>query len=354
MTRRNQSLDVLRGVAVLLVIANHYPYYTLAKVGWIGVDLFFVLSGFLISGLLYTELLSQGSISLGRFFVRRGLKIYPAFYFFLGLTALMSPGIRHSGHLLTEAFFLQSYLPRVWGHTWSLAIEEHFYIMLPLLLIVLNRRNWLRYIPAISVSLILGCLAMRIGTGVISSNLEAVHFRTHLRMDALFAGVMLGYLYHLRRDQFRAMSRWWVGPAGVFFLLPSLMVSILSNRNDPFVFSVLCTFNLAGFALIVLWSVTRTYVRCGPLEEIGRYSYSIYLWHVLVSALWHNWPATFLTFWADLVSSLAVGVAMALMVEAPTLHLRDKFFPSHPSIRKHAGGELAGGDATTVLAESSA
>src|SRR5713226_5024265 len=178
MSKRNQSLDVLRGVAVLLVIANHYPYYALARAGWIGVDLFFVLSGFLISGLLFSDLLSQGSISLGRFFIRRGLKIYPAFYFFLGLTTLLSPGIRHDGRILSEVFFLQSYLPRIWGHTWSLAIEEHFYIMLPLLLIVLNRRNWLRHIPAISVALIVGCLAMRIGTALISSNLEAVHFQT--------------------------------------------------------------------------------------------------------------------------------------------------------------------------------
>src|SRR5260370_31028003 len=83
---RNQSLDVLRGVAILLVMGRHFPYYRpWGKVGWIGVDLFFVLSGFLISGLLYQEYKTLGKIRFGRFVFRRGFKIWPPFYVFMSI-----------------------------------------------------------------------------------------------------------------------------------------------------------------------------------------------------------------------------------------------------------------------------
>src|SRR5437764_14402875 len=84
MGTRNQSLDILRAIAVLLVMGRHFPYYeTWGRIGWIGVDLFFVLSGFLISGLLFREYAQTGTISFYRFVVRRCFKIWPAFYFFL-------------------------------------------------------------------------------------------------------------------------------------------------------------------------------------------------------------------------------------------------------------------------------
>ncbi len=114
---RNPQLDLLRGIAVLLVIAHHYPYYDLLhQIGWAGVDLFFVLSGFLISGLLFSDWKRYGRLSIGRFFVRRGLKIYPGFYVFLLITAL--PLIRMQGTrpFWNELLFLQDYLPHFWSH----------------------------------------------------------------------------------------------------------------------------------------------------------------------------------------------------------------------------------------------
>ena len=88
MKTRNRNLDALRAVAILLVLGRHFEYFRLwSQVGWAGVDLFFVLSGFLISGLLFAEWKQRGSIGIARFYVRRGLKIYPAFYVFLAMTA---------------------------------------------------------------------------------------------------------------------------------------------------------------------------------------------------------------------------------------------------------------------------
>src|SRR6266536_4891341 len=136
---RNRNLDALRAVAILLVLGRHFGYFRLwDQVGWAGVDLFFVLSGFLISGLLFAEWKQRGSIGIARFYVRRGLKIYPAFYAFLAMTAVagsvwpgFTPAPLTRAHALAEMLFLQSYWMGIWGHTWSLAVEEHFYIALP-------------------------------------------------------------------------------------------------------------------------------------------------------------------------------------------------------------------------------
>src|ERR1041385_5057357 len=108
--KRNPQLDLLRGIAVLMVIACHYPYsHFLEKIGWAGVDLFFVLSGFLISGLLFTDWKSTGTISLSRFFIRRGFKIYPAFYVFLFVTAPIGL-VGHYGwrNFAGECLFIQN------------------------------------------------------------------------------------------------------------------------------------------------------------------------------------------------------------------------------------------------------
>src|ERR1700732_285133 len=130
---RNKRLDILRCIAILLVIARHtYPRIWIGKAGWMGVDLFFVLSGFLISGLLFAEYKKNRSINWKRFLIRRGLKLYPAFYVFLLATFLTQLGFKQVSGLsnyLGEIFYVQNYGPYIWSHTWSLAVEEHFYIL---------------------------------------------------------------------------------------------------------------------------------------------------------------------------------------------------------------------------------
>src|SRR5262245_10762565 len=130
---RLRQLDYLRGVAVLLVLGRHLePLPTdlgwrtglLAawhRCGWVGVDLFFVLSGFLVSGLIMAEQRSSGRARVGRFLLRRGFKIYPAFCTLLAFTALVAAA---GGHVppaypfLCEALYLQNYAGAVWQHTW--------------------------------------------------------------------------------------------------------------------------------------------------------------------------------------------------------------------------------------------
>jgi peptidoglycan/LPS O-acetylase OafA/YrhL len=122
---RNQSLDVLRGIAVLLVLGDHFPYYRAReKIGWTGVDLFFVLSGFLISGLLFREYQHSGSINFKVFVIRRAFKIWPLYVFLLVLTAVTIKQFPIQG-MLPAALFYSNYvspaaLPGVLAPTWSL------------------------------------------------------------------------------------------------------------------------------------------------------------------------------------------------------------------------------------------
>jgi peptidoglycan/LPS O-acetylase OafA/YrhL len=184
---------MLRGLAVLLVIVDHSPCGRFCLAGWIGVDLFFVLSGFLISGLLFKEFQLNDSISTWRFLLRRGMKIYPGFYAFLALTTLMHPAFV-GPRLLNEAVFIQNYMPHYWGHTWSLAVEEHFYIALPILLCLLDKKR-LEWIPKIAFCAMIACAVMRIRCSLEGASTDQIMYPTHLRFDALLFGVCLSYYY---------------------------------------------------------------------------------------------------------------------------------------------------------------
>jgi peptidoglycan/LPS O-acetylase OafA/YrhL len=135
-------------VAILLVLGRHLDYYPLwSKIGWIGVDLFFVLSGFLVPGLLFHEFKEHGRINFRRLVLRRGLKIWPAFYTYILITAALVEFIQYHRagafpwrQFITTSLFLPNYFPndsRFFAHIWSLAVEEHFYLILPFVLFVL-------------------------------------------------------------------------------------------------------------------------------------------------------------------------------------------------------------------------
>lgn len=336
MNRRLQSLDVLRGVAVLMVIVSHYsvvlqndsPFLRAAACG---VDLFFVLSGFLISGLLFSEYKKTGGIRLVHFWIRRGFKIYPPFYVFIGGTALIAVLVSHRipHELFSEALFVQNYFPHVWPHTWSLAVEEHFYFSLPLLLVLLIRlqtgkENPFRFIPVFSIVLCAACLCLRISALNRGADWNHIAFPTHLRIDALFAGVALGYFAHFDKDSLESAKRIWVLLLGLFFAIWL-----------PFLPNVLhLTFAYVAGCFIVAWAANRrrsANVVIRLLAWIGGYSYSIYLWHVLAMLLLRRLSAAWYRFPIYSVSALVLGVLMAKLIEIPSLRLREKLMRGQPS-----------------------
>jgi len=332
---RNQPLDILRGVAILLVLGYHYGYVMgWDRVGWVGVDLFFVLSGFLISGLLFSEYKRFENIDVVRFLIRRGFKLYPAFYAlmcFSALECLISLG-HVPGTMLAEVFFVQNYFPHFWGHTWSLAVEEHFYWMLPLSLIVMVKRsrhkqNPFGAIPWMFAFLGVACLALRILAVHWGVPLESIHEETHLRVDSLFAGVTLGYYRHFQPVLFDQAARKPLWVPAFLCLVPAFMFQLDTPLMNTFGFSSL----YVGFSCLVVWAVERPFSKrwaARALAWIGRYSYSIYLWHIPVGFVLFRGRQGLFFFLEGTLASIAVGAGMSWLIEVPQLRLRDRLFPS--------------------------
>jgi peptidoglycan/LPS O-acetylase OafA/YrhL len=312
------------------------------RAGWTGVDLFFVLSGFLVSGLLFKEHLRSGRIRAGRFYLRRGLKIYPNFYVMLAVTSAALAWARvpvEPRNLLHEVVFLQNYLPTAWwgrDHAWSLAIEEHFYFLLPPLLMLLLRWGPFRRAPvrgAAALMAALGAALLAVRWAMVRSGASAddVLFLTHTRLDALAFGVVLSVLWHFAPVRIATLRRlrWVLLVAGLLLTAPSYL---LSNEH-PFVLTFGLTLNYVGYGMVLAAVLTMPRVLPGPLGTalafVGFYSYSIYLWHLpflaaVRSAFGGRAPAVALFY----VGSIALGVLMAKLVELPALRLRERWFPA--------------------------
>lgn len=341
---RNQNLDVLRGVAILLVLGSHYDYFHFwARIGWCGVDLFFVLSGFLISGLLFKEYRCKGQLDIRRFWIRRCFKIWPPFYVFMAFTAIIfiakhrAPPIA----LLHDSLFIGNYSTHYWDHSWSLAVEEHFYLILPILLagiikISRDKSDPFRTIPGISVALTVACFYLRSRALHVNPFATAIALPTHLRIDSLFAGVALGYYYQFESASFRRMR-----PLGLW-LGASLLIApvvLLSLRNA--VSAATYTLTYAAFCCVLIAMVNRPPSNRLPnraLALIGTYSYSIYLWHAAILAnLFGGLKPTLPLFGSYILLSIGAGVFMNKLIEKPSLAFRDYcFLPQEPTMNSTA------------------
>lgn len=362
------SLDMLRAAAVFLVMARHLgmpaaevpwlqePLEGLVRGGWVGVDLFFVLSGFLIGGLIFREHARHGELRVGRFLVRRGLKIYPPFYAFIAVTLLIGwaagepAPARH--RLLGELLYLQNYWGALWSHTWSLAVEEHFYILLPLLLLGIRERGGsaagakpFRRLPWLAGLVMAGALLLRLANHAAGAPYSVLSHLvpTHLRIDAMMFGVLLAWLHHEYPEPFHASTRrFWpiLLGVGVLALLPPFFFAL---GVYPFIHTWGLALNYLGAGCVVLgvlgWEGARVRRR-GVLAYVGLYSYSIYLWHMpvmewimpRVHTLTGVGPGSIASLALFALLSCLAGIGAARLVEFPVLRLRDRFFPSRSGV----------------------
>lgn len=348
--QRSQALDTLRGIAVLLVLFRHMPIpgglhswldaplRVLQRGGWAGVDLFFVLSGYLVSGLLFSSWKNYSELRIGRFLIRRAFKIYPAFYVMLIAVLIWRwPGWNYA---LSEGLFVQNYGPAIFPHTWSLAVEEHFYLGLPLVLWLAcgKKEHPFAALPVVVFGVAIVCLTLRIVTAWDSESATRANYTpTHLRCDALFFGVLLSWLGCFHREALEAfitkhhrllVTFGVLGVAPVFFyeLGPTWFLHTVG-------FSVL--YLAAGCWLLL---ALRHDLSVRLLAGIGFYSYSIYLWHIPVQRIlldgycrsWFprdGWEQSMIYF----MTTIALGMLAAWLVELPFLKLRDRFFPARNS-----------------------
>lgn len=363
---RNADLDVLRGVAVLLVLFNHMPYRSgdwftgiLHTGGWTGVDMFFVLSGYLISGLLFREIQKTGTIAVGRFLLRRGMKIWPSYLanylcwtlWWCGALWIGHHDLRGAiDHLLSSwpnLVFIQNYHPWdavLWPSSWSLAVEEHFYLGLPLLLLALVLKRRLKLLPYICAAVIVGDCALRLWLSVTSRQpfWMSIYMPTHLRIDALAFGVLLGYFHHFHRAAFSGLAQRIKPLLPVAAALPLLLVTQLPPETSiimgPLELSI--SFLLYGL-LVMAAAVDRDLFPAqvtAPLRRLGVFSYTTYLTQSVVTRIPGVSGRLFgfldrvggihLQQLAFFTVAIASGVALSIIVEQPFLRLREKRMPA--------------------------
>lgn len=353
---RSVPLDLLRLAAVALVLGRHWPgevpaelAYPLRKAaelwqraGWAGVDLFFVLSGFLVSGLLFAERRETGGVRLGRFLVRRGLKIYPAFYAFLLLALPLAPLAPDARAILGEAFFLQNYVGALWNHTWSLAVEEHFYLGGGLLLAALARADRLDLVRPLFAAVAAACLGLRVAGALNGAPTASLVFPTHMRVDALFFGVFLAYQRHAHPAGLAAFVRRTGKLLGAAALAALTLPVLLPLTESRFMVSAGLTTTYLAFGAVLLLALhapPRLFDNrvCRAAAAVGALSYSIYLWHMPAGRLLEALPfpgspgvAFLLRSTSYVALSVAAGVGLSKLIELPVLRWRDRRFPSRP------------------------
>jgi peptidoglycan/LPS O-acetylase OafA/YrhL len=361
------ELDILRGVAIFLVLTTHSPSLIgesgwlrpvdlfIHQFGWTGVDLFFVLSGYLIGRLLFSEIDRHGSLDVGRFLLRRMLRIWPAYYILLAFAFLMTT--------FTEGGLAQAW-SETWrclihvqnfkivgprDHLWTLAVEEHFYLALPLYLAVVVRKiareRHTTVVRNTWLVLAVVCLGLRIVTYL--QDPTRLRYPTYLCIDALFFGVYLAQLRAARLERLESLAeRRWLFPVALALMVPAALFKGLVRETIGF------TGLYLGYGLVLVGLVHRRRGQ-SPLDKLvdsklarwtaalGTSSYSIYLWH---REIW-TWRSYEFGLWAGqklglpqtltwalhtvlyVVVGAASGMLLERVIETPVLALRNRLFP---------------------------
>ena len=325
------SLDGLRGVAIALVMAFHYRR-TLVPGGFVGVDLFFVISGYVITLSILREVENRSSFGIIEFYRRRILRLYPALtcLIVIALTVPMS-GIGNRGNDMVAA---TTTVVGAWNwtlalghsdftslvHIWSLSVELQFYLAWPVLLILMLRR-----LTRERCALILGTmsLAMALWTYYLASD-GAPWYRTYYGTDARAQALLIGCVLALipASGLVRAAQRLWpLAVAGL--LLISASVEITGATLGLGGISLVAV--LAGSAAAAAVGTPRNLLRRGlelaPLQWLGLRSYSLFLWHIPVAYGAH---AMFPRYWLPVatVGSLAIAEISYRLLERPFLRRR--------------------------------
>ena len=317
------ALDGLRGIAIAIVVAYHaygWPYG-----GWLGVDLFFVLSGFLITTLLLEERAATGAIHLRAFYVRRARRLLPALAVLLSAYLAISAarGVDALGTVARWGLYTGNVYEAFWpgaaqhlvglNHLWSLAQEEQFYLAWPVALLLVRRaRN-----PALVLALLVAALVVYRDVLVLHGASDArIYFAPDTHVDGLLLGAALAF--HRQRRAFSVKRLHLVAAAWIALLIVALIPAV---GITEVVF--LPVFEVAMVVLVAA-AVDGSLRLPRPLVWLGGISYSLYLWHFVVLWAFH-WHHPLLA----VAASALAAYASTMWIERPFRFKRD------PGLRRH-------------------
>ncbi|WP_293890959.1 acyltransferase [Flavobacterium sp.] len=364
-TNRLREIDFLRGIAIILVLLRHkYLFQFTTTMGWIGVDLFFTLSGFLVSGLLFKEFLKFGDIQPKRFLIRRGFKIYPIYYLFYILYLI--PILLYSKFkivpFLSDMVFMQNYVcgwGYAYGASWSLAIEEHFYFGLAIFLWLGIKYNFIILkadtkagkkaisFQKLIISILILCLLLRlISNTIFPAQLTRNFTMTHLRIDSLIAGVYVSYLFYFKRQQLTEIfARYKYVFISIAFL-GLVWTPFIEPLPSFFVKTIGFTFLYISFGITLIYFILNTGINkrldslfsapiVNVVSKIGYCSYSIYIIHSLINDytkkmyVAYNLPYNnYFDFFATSAISISLGMLMTYIIEDYFLRIRNNYVPT--------------------------
>lgn len=332
---RIPTLDGWRGVAILLVLVNHAASHTRfqgrlwSSLGSLGVDIFFVLSGYIITRLLILEREKSGTIELRSFYIRRAFRILPPALTFLAVLCIIAHfidlGAFDRGEVLASVFFFRNY----WGaaypltgpytsHLWSLSVEEHFYLIWPAILLCVDNRRALWIAAGAAWS----CALWRL-YWYTHANYRTLNFtltRTDLRADGLLVGCALALL--LAKPKVRDLVyRNFPKETATLCCFPILLVEQHNNGNPSMTVFLLIAIAIAS-TLTVEEGLGYKWLNSRLLVWIGTISYSLYIWQQLflirASSLFNPFGRLAL-FPLNIVAAFTLAVLSRYLLERPLI-----------------------------------
>lgn len=360
---RLRELDFLRGIAILLVLLRHIHLFSFTtNMGWIGVDLFFVLSGFLVSGLLFKEYIKFGNIKPKLFLIRRGFKIYPIYFLFyiIYLIPIIFNNRFNLIGFIGDMTFTQNYISG-WGYaygaSWSLAVEEHFYFLFAISLWIGLRHNKKllqtdttlklnssKNFELIVLTLLLIILFFRVISNIILPQQIVRNFTmTHLRIDSLLFGVIISYLFYFKKT---VLEKFFIKNSYLLYIIcfigliwTPFINPVPSFFVKTFGFSILyISFGIILIIFLLKRNINNILNKIFTLKivnivsKIGYCSYSIYIIHTFVIKfcyyIFNNGLNHYLFFITASSISIIGGMLMTYIIENYFLRLRDKYYPS--------------------------
>ncbi|WDF57329.1 acyltransferase family protein [Mucilaginibacter sp. KACC 22063] len=355
---RLHGLDHLRAIAILLVWLYHYRAFNhpgwldiVGVYGWTGVDLFFVLSGFLISSHLFKEIKLHDTIRLKSFFIKRFFRIIPPFAFTVAIYFCF-PFFREKEALpslwkfitFTQNYNLDNLHAGTFSHAWSLCIEEQFYLLLPFTLLLFMKTRLLHQLKYILLALILASILLRFlsWNHFVVPALQSddvwriwymhIYYPTHTRLDGLAIGVLIGFLH-----EYSATFKKFMHANGVLFFITGIIMLALSFWvSSPFsgtssVFGF--TLVAVAYGLLVIAAISKSFLLSrlsfSWTRQLADLSFAVYLSHkgiihMIQSALKHTAVPENLLMIACFIGCLIAGLFYRYAIEHPFRNIKNK------------------------------